>query len=99
MSREEKIIEVTRVEIAEHVASAFDHGPTDREELLEAARAGQARSEVLGLLEQLPAGKFRHLRQLWPKLPEIAVDAPPPELASTSTSAGGRTVGPLGDRF
>lgn len=66
---------VTRVEIAEHVASAFDYGPASKDELLESARATHARSDVLELLEQLPASIYRELRQLWVELPGIAVDA------------------------
>lgn len=66
---------VTRAEIAQHVTTAFAHGPVGKDELLESARATQARSEVLELLEQLPARTYRGLRQLWPELPEIAVDA------------------------
>ena len=66
---------VTRVEIADHLASTFDYGPASKDELLEHARATQARPEVLSLLEQLPSRTFRELRQLWPQLPDIAVDA------------------------
>lgn len=67
-------VPVTRVEIAEHVAPAFDYGPASTGELLESARGTQARPEVVTLLERLPNRTFRELRQLWPELPEVAID-------------------------
>lgn len=65
-----------REEIADHVEAAFDHPPASRTQILETARRSGARSEVLSILERLPADQtYRHLRDLWPHLPHIPVTA------------------------
>lgn len=66
---------VTRVEISEHIAEAFNHPPADRDDLLaEAARTG-ARPAVIDLLEQLPARSYPNLRGLWPHLADVPIGA------------------------
>lgn len=65
---------VTRVEIADHTAAAFDYPPVTFSELIEAAQSSQARPEVLATLQQLPDRKYTHVRQLWPELPNIPRD-------------------------
>lgn len=65
----------TRVEIADHVETAFDYGPANRDELLEAAHASNARHEVLAVLERLPERRYRTLRQLWTDLDDVPVEA------------------------
>jgi hypothetical protein len=64
---------VTRVEIVEHVAAAFDGEPSARDQLLELARQRGARSAVLRALEELPHGPFRQVRDLWPFLPDMPI--------------------------
>lgn len=63
------------MEIARHTADAFDHSPVTPGELIEAAMASSARPDVIAALQSLPQGKYGHLRQLWPDLPGIPVDA------------------------
>ena len=66
---------VTRSEIARHTADAFDYPPATPGDLIEAAVASHARPEVIAALRRLPEAKYSHLRQLWPDLPGIPVDA------------------------
>ncbi len=66
---------VTRSEIARHLAGAFDHPPVTPGDLIEAAVASHARPGVIAVLRRLPDGKYTHLRQLWPGLAGIPVDA------------------------
>lgn len=63
----------TRAEIADHVEAAFDYGSASKDELLESARASQARPEVLAALERLPERSYSTLRALWPELEDVPV--------------------------
>ena len=65
---------VTRVEIVEHIGAAFASAPIGRGELLTLARQGGARPAVLKVLEELPDGPFRKVRDLWPALPDIPIE-------------------------
>ena len=67
----------TRAEIAEHVATAFEHGRVMRAELVAVAARSGAREEVLRVLERLPKGPFHDIRQLWPSLPGVPVEPAP----------------------
>ena len=69
------IMTVTRLEIAEHVAPAFDHPPTSRAELLAEAVRTQARTAVIEVLERLPDQTYSQLRALWLHLGEVPIDA------------------------
>lgn len=71
---------VTRLEIVEHVAAAFDGEPTARDQLLALACQRGARPAVLRALEELPHGPFRQVRDLWPLLPDMPLE---PESAPT----------------
>ncbi|WP_165985214.1 hypothetical protein [Streptomyces sp. YIM 98790] len=66
--------EVTRMEIADHLAGAFPQdGGLDRDALLAAAAC--ARPEVLTILRTLPEQRrYTTLRQLWEDLPHIPVE-------------------------
>jgi hypothetical protein len=66
---------VTRSEIARHTAAAFDHPPVTPGDLVEAVIASRGRPEVIAVLRRLPDGRYTHLRQLWPHLPEVPVHA------------------------
>jgi hypothetical protein len=66
---------VTRMELVDHIEPAFTAGPTTREELLAAATASQARPEVIAVLQRLPGGAYRSLRDLWPELSDVPVSA------------------------
>ncbi|MEU2184338.1 hypothetical protein [Streptomyces thermolilacinus] len=63
--------DVTRTEIADHLAAVFANGAVSRSDLLIAA-AG-ARPEVREVLEQLPDRRYTELRQVWEDLPAIPV--------------------------
>lgn len=65
---------VTRLEIAEHVASGFIGSPLTREQLVALAQRSGARPAVERILEQLPDGQFQDVRQLWPALPDMPIE-------------------------
>jgi hypothetical protein len=64
---------VTRVEIADHLETAFDAGPVGREELVAAAVASTARTAVVEVLAGLPERPYSQLRQLWEDLSEVPI--------------------------
>lgn len=63
----------TRAEIADHVETAFDFDSPSKDQLLDCARASQARPEVLAALERLPSRHYPTLRHLWPELEDLPV--------------------------
>lgn len=63
--------EVTRLEIAEHLAPLFARGAADRQAMLDAV-AG-ARPQVGELLRRLPDRSYASLRQVWEHLPQVPV--------------------------
>jgi Protein of unknown function (DUF2795) len=68
-------VTVTRLEIADHVAPAFEHPPATRADILATAVRTHARIEVVQVLELLPEQLYPDLRSLWRHLTEIPVDA------------------------
>lgn len=64
---------VTRVEIADHLETAFDGGPVCRQELVDAAVASTARTAVVEVLAGLPDRSYSQLRQLWEDLSEVPI--------------------------
>lgn len=65
---------VTRVEIIDHVAPAFDGRPAATPgDLLDAALRTSARPAVLALIESLPARKYQRPQDLWTDLPHLTV--------------------------
>jgi Protein of unknown function (DUF2795) len=66
-------MKLTRLEIADHVSGAFHAPKVSKTELIEAASASRAPSEVLCALGSLPDAQFHSLRDLWPHLPEVPV--------------------------
>jgi hypothetical protein len=68
-------VATSRTEIADVVGEAFDDGAATRERLLSVARGNQASTEVLAVLERLPQHRYRRLRDLWPDLPGLPVEA------------------------
>lgn len=64
---------VTRREVADAVGSAFGMAHVPRDAIVDAARSAGARSEVVRILEALPARSYNELRQLWADLPEMPV--------------------------
>ena len=65
--------QVTRLELVEHVESAFAGGPAKRADLIDAAIASRARPEVVGLLRGLPDIEYRRVRDLWEHLSETPI--------------------------
>ncbi|MGY0230686.1 DUF2795 domain-containing protein [Longispora urticae] len=66
---------VTRAEIADHLADAFDLGRLTRAEILVAAHTTGARTEVLETLAALPERTFSTPRDLWPHLASVPIGA------------------------
>ncbi|WP_149181933.1 DUF2795 domain-containing protein [Streptomyces sp. TRM49041] len=63
--------DVTRTEIADHLATVFANGAMSRSDLLIAAAGAGARTEVRQVLERLPDRRYTDLRQVWEDLPPI----------------------------
>jgi hypothetical protein len=66
---------VTRIELVDHIESAFAAGPASRSDLLAAAAASHARPEVIEVLQRLPDTQFRTVRDLWKELSDVPVGA------------------------
>ncbi len=64
---------VTRVEIADHLETAFTGGPVGRQGLVAAAAETTARTAVVEVLASLPERHYSQLRQLWEDLPEVPI--------------------------
>ncbi|WP_435110769.1 DUF2795 domain-containing protein [Nocardiopsis synnemataformans] len=62
---------VTRVDIAGSLEGAFDSGPLTRGQVIRAADQRGAHKEVIAALDQLPAGYYSHLRELWRHLGDV----------------------------
>ena len=66
--------EVTRIEIADHLAGMFANGAMSKHDLLIAA--ADARPEVRAVLAALPDdSRYTELRQVWQDLPLVPVGA------------------------
>jgi hypothetical protein len=63
--------EVTRIEIADHLAHLFGDGGRTRDDLLKAVVG--ARPEVREVLARLPERRYTALRQVWEDLPMVPV--------------------------
>lgn len=66
--------QVTRVQIAGHIANAFGSGGVHRTELIEHAQASNAKPAVLTALRRLPDHRFTTMRDLWIHLEDVPVD-------------------------
>jgi hypothetical protein len=64
---------VTRLELVEHIESAFAGGSITRSDLIHAATASQARPEVLAVLRDLPDIECRRIQHLWEHLGEVPI--------------------------
>jgi hypothetical protein len=65
---------VTRLEIADHIETAFTGPARTKEDLLASAVASHARPDVLAALQTLPDRRYGALRDLWSHLPEVPVE-------------------------
>jgi hypothetical protein len=68
-----EITPVTRIEIADHLETAFDGGPVGPRQLVAVAVAGDARTAVVEVLAGLPERQYGQLRQLWEDLSEVPI--------------------------
>lgn len=66
---------VTRMELVDHIETAFHTGPATRNELLAAATASHARPEVIEVLHRLADTPYRTVRDLWSDLADLPVSA------------------------
>lgn len=64
---------VTRLELLDHVETAFTTVPATRGDLLQAAITSQARPEVLAVLRRLPDVRFRRAHDLWEELGDVPI--------------------------
>lgn len=68
------MLPVTRLELLDHVETAFTAVPATRGDLLQAAVASQARPEVIAVLRRLPDVQFRRAHDLWDELSDIPIN-------------------------
>jgi hypothetical protein len=74
-NRENPLLTITRIELANHVEAAFAHGPATRDNLLAYAVGSHARPEVITVIENLPDKPYSTIRDLWYDLPDLPVNA------------------------
>lgn len=65
---------VTRVEVIDTIASAFDHAPLTRGDLIRAAEHVTARHPIVELLERLPERAYRRPADMWDELPDVPIE-------------------------
>ena len=69
-------IKTSRAQIADLVGDAFGRSALTRDDLVAAARHSTAPAGVVEALASLPEGKrFATLRDLWPSLPHLPIEA------------------------
>jgi hypothetical protein len=64
---------VSRMELAQHIETAFARGPVTQTGLLDAATVSAARSAVLAVIERLPNRTYGSIRDLWYELPDLPI--------------------------
>jgi hypothetical protein len=67
-------VAVTRVEVVDHIGSAFAGGPLSRSDLIVEAQRVGARPAVVELLGQLPDHKFTRPNELWTNLRDVPIE-------------------------
>ena len=65
---------VTRVEVIDTIASAFDHAPLTRGGLIRAAEHAAAPRPIVELLERLPERAYRRPADMWDELPDVPIE-------------------------
>lgn len=65
---------VTRVEVIDTIASAFDRAPLTRGDLIRAAEHAAARPPLVELLERLPERAYRRPADMWDELPDVPIE-------------------------
>jgi hypothetical protein len=64
---------VTRSQIADLFIETPALFPATRADLIDAATRADASQEVVAALQTLPNHTYGHLRDLWPRLPQVPV--------------------------
>lgn len=76
MTPDTYVFKTSRLEIADAIGDRFTGDARTREELVELAKEEHASSEVLlALSSLLPDKRYAGLRELWPDLPDLPVEA------------------------
>lgn len=76
MTNDTYVFKTSRLEIADAIGERFTGAPQTREELVELAKEEHASTEVLLALSSLqPDKRYAGLRELWPDLPDLPVEA------------------------
>lgn len=76
MNPDTYVFRTSRLEIADVIGDRFTGDAKTREELVEIAEEEHASTEVLlALSSLLPDKLYAGLRELWPDLPELPVEA------------------------
>jgi len=66
--------EVTRVEILDHVESAFGYRALGREDIVNEAKRNNARPEVVDALKRLANDRpYTNVRDMWTQLDDVPV--------------------------
>lgn len=65
---------VTRIEVIDHLKSAFDSTAATKSDLLAEARNTGARAQVVELLQSLPERRFLRPNELWTELPDVPIE-------------------------
>lgn len=76
MTNDTYVFKTSRLEIADAISDRFTGDAKTREELVEIAKEQHASTEVLlALSSLLPDKRYAGLRELWPDLPDLPVEA------------------------
>ncbi|MBK5223308.1 MAG: DUF2795 domain-containing protein [Acidimicrobiia bacterium] len=64
---------VTRTEVIDTIAHAFDAPSATPDDLVAAARGSHARAEVVDLLSRLPGRRYVRPQDMWNDLPDVPI--------------------------
>lgn len=65
---------VTRLEVVDHLESAFAGASASKSEVLAEAEHTGARPEVMELLQTLPERRFTRMNELWTELQDVPIE-------------------------
>ncbi|MEX2586439.1 MAG: DUF2795 domain-containing protein [Actinomycetota bacterium] len=67
-------VPVTRIEVVDHLGSAFSKTSATKSDLLTEAEQAGARGEVIELLSRLPERRFGRINELWTELQDVPIE-------------------------